>query len=471
MSGRLRGVPEALRALRAARELEAHDAWDRARLAAHQRERLLAIVRHAAVHSPHYREAFAGIPLDDDLELATLPTLDKATLLERFDALVTDRRLTLAGVETHLAGLARGGDARALLLGEYRAMASGGTTGRRGVFVYGREDWAVIVGGLLRWSSAWMGAPPRLPVRRRTAAIVADSPLHMTTRMRATLDVGLHRMLALDARTPVPELVGSLNAFRPEVLQAYSSVAALLADEQLAGRLRIAPEVVATTSEVRTPEMEGRIVAAWGAEPFNGYASTETGMLATDCDRHAGLHVLEDLVVLEVVGDDGAPVPPGTAGSRVLVTNLVNRTQPLIRFELTDLVTVSPDPCPCGRPYRVLAAVDGRSDDVLTLPAVAGGTVAVHPLALRSPLAGIAALRQYRIVHDERGLTVEAVLAPGDGDVSAEIGRRLAGALAERGARPPAITVRRVAAIERHPGSGKAKLVESRVRGCSHKMV
>ena len=65
-------------------------------------------------------------------------------------------------------------------------------------------------------------------------------------------------------------------------------------------------------------------------------------MLACDCDRHAGMHVFEDLVHVEVVDDDGRAVPDGTPGSRILVTNLVNRTQPLIRFELTDLVTVSP---------------------------------------------------------------------------------------------------------------------------------
>ena len=82
--------------------------------------------------------------------------------------------------------------------------------------------------------------------------------------------------------------------------------------------------------------------------PFDGYASTETGMLASECDRHAGMHVFEDLVHIEVVDDDGRAVPDGTAGSRMLVTNLINRTLPMIRFELTDLVTIAPGPARAG---------------------------------------------------------------------------------------------------------------------------
>jgi phenylacetate-coenzyme A ligase PaaK-like adenylate-forming protein len=103
-------------------------------------------------------------------------------------------------------------------------------------------------------------------------------------------------------------------------------------------------------------------------------------------------------------------VPDGEPGARLLVTNLFNRTLPLIRYELDDLVTLSPDPCPCGRPLRVIAALEGRSDDILRLPGASGGTVAVHPHALRSPLARFGEVAQCRVVHDEDGVHVELVL-------------------------------------------------------------
>lgn len=458
----MRRLPETARAIRAAKELESHDGWEPERLAAHQRERLLAIIRLAAVRSPYYRERFAGIELADDLDLEALPTLDKATMLEHFDDIVTDGRLTLAGVEAELE-LAPGADQ--LLFGEYRAMASGGTTGRRGVFVYGREDWTWIMAGTLRWTGAWLGQPPRLPRRRRLAAIMALSPLHMTARMGRSIDIGVHRMLRLDASSPIGELVERLNAHQPEALVAYASVAALLAEEQRVGRLRIEPEVVATTSEVRTEEMEERILAAWGRRPFNCYAATETGNIASDCERHAGLHVFDDLVCVEVVDDDNRAVPAGEPGSKLLVTNLVNRAQPLIRFELTDLVTRAPEPCGCGRPYPLLTAVDGRSDDVLELSAHTGGMVKVHPLTIRSPLAHVSSLLEYRVIHGDRGLRVEAVIAgkATAASVLAEIEQRLHEALTRGGVEPPPISVDAVTEIPRHPHSGKHKLIESQV--------
>jgi phenylacetate-coenzyme A ligase PaaK-like adenylate-forming protein len=264
-------------------------------------------------------------------------------------------------------------------------------------------------------------------------------------------------MLRLDAREPLERLAARLEAFRPEVLLGYPSVVALLADEQLAGRFRIDPRIVCTTSEVRTEEMESRIVAAWGVQPFNCYASTETGILAVDCDRHRGLHLLTDHTLVEVVDECGRPVPAGVPGHHLLVTSLLNRTLPILRYRLDDLVTLSPEPCPCGRPFPLVAGLDGRSDDVLHLPGRGGATVTLHPLALRSPLASVAGLRQYRIVH-ERG----ALLVAADAEVPASVARAVGGALERSGAGDVAVTVRRVEAIARHAASGKFKLIESR---------
>lgn len=459
----LRRVRQGIPALRLSREFESHDKWSPERLRAHQRQRLLAIVRHAAAHSPYYRERFAGIELSDDLDLRALPRLDKPTMLENFDELVTDRRLTLSGVARHLDELKGARPRREpLLFGEYRAMASGGTSGQRGVFVYGRDDWTeVIGGGPARTFKAYLGVAPRLP-RWRFVTIFADNPLHMTGRFNGSTDIGMHRFLRLDARTPIGDLVEALNAFPPEALSTYPSMAALLAERQLAGELEISPRVIVAAGEVLTPEMTERMVAAWSQRPFNLYGATETGYSAAECDRHAGMHVFEDQVVLEVVDDDYRPVPDGEQGSRLLITNLFNRTQPLIRYELNDLVTVSPHPCPCGRPFPLLESVEGRSDDVLEMPAPDGGRVKVHPLTLRSPLAGIAALSQYRIVYGAGELRVEAVLNGGGDSEEAcrEIEARLGAALREGGASAPSIQARGVEAIPRHPHSGKHKVVE-----------
>ncbi|HWD47289.1 MAG TPA: phenylacetate--CoA ligase family protein [Actinomycetota bacterium] len=448
-------------AMRLARELIAHDTWTTEQLQALQRRRLTELVRHATTSSPFYRERYAGLDPGDPVELARLPVVDKATVMERFDDLVCDRRLTLAAVEAHLDGLTRD----ELLLGRYRAMATGGSTGRKGVFVADRAEWRQYLAGFFRWNH-YIGLRPRLPRRLRIASVAAARPLHMTYRMAASIDVGLYRVLRLEAAMPAAAMVQALNRHQPEFLYAYGSVLGLLAAEQRDGRLRIGPAVIASSGETHTEELREAIRAAWGTSSFELYAMTEAGIVGSHCDRHTGIHLFEDQAIVEVVDERGRPVPDGQLGHKLLVTNLVNRTQPLLRYEVSDMVAMAPEPCPCGRPFRLLRGIEGRNDDILHLPAAAGGTVAVHPLALRGALAGIPGLAQYKVVHDHDGLHVRAALRPGAAsvDTAQVISTRLTGKLAAQGVAGLAVQVElRDSLQDERDTAGKFKLVESRV--------
>ena len=449
-------------AMRLGRELIGHDRWTEAQLAAHQRRRLDQVVRQAAASSPFYRERYAGLGPADPVELAQLPTLDKATVMDRFDDLVTDRRLTLEMVEAHLDGLA--GDQ--LLLGRYRAMATGGTTGRKGVFVADRPEWRQYLAGFLRWNH-YVGLKPRLPRRLHIASIAAARPLHMSYRMAASIDVGMYRVLRLEAATPPAVMVEALNRHQPAFLYAYGSVLGLLAAEQLEGRLRMRPAIIASSGETHTDELRDAIHSAWGTSSFELYAMTEAGIIGSHCERHTGIHLFEDQAIVEVVDQRDRPVPPGQVGHKLLVTNLVTMTQPLIRYEVSDMVAVAEERCPCGRPFRLLAGIEGRNDDILHLPAAAGGTTAVHPLALRTALAGIPGLAQYKVVHDVDGLHVRVALRPGadPAETVRLVSARLTDRLTTQGAARPAVQVElRDSLQDERDTAGKFKLVESRVR-------
>jgi len=431
----------------------------REELLALQQRRLVATARHAAAASPLYRELYAGIELADDLDVRALPVVTKAMLMERFDEWVTDPRLRLSGVEAHLERVC--GDE--LYLGSYRCMPTGGTTGRRGIFVYDRDEWRQCLTAFPRWSEL-TGLRLRLPRRVRLATVGATSPLHMTARVSLSIDLGLYAGCRLDARAPLGELVAALNEHRPEYFMAYASMASLLAVEQLEGRLRIAPRVVCTTSEVRTEEMTDNIRAAWGVEPFDMYGTTE-GLYACDCEHHRGMHVFEDLGLVEVIDEHGDPAPDGAPGAKLLITSLIKRTQPLLRYEVSDMVALTAAPCPCGRPHARMVSIQGRSDDILRMTGTDGRTIPVHPLTLRSPMAGIPELRQYKIIHDDDGLHVLIALrdaAPAD-EVSRRIDAVLRSKLLAAGVADPRLDVSIVAELPREQGhSAKFKLIESR---------
>jgi phenylacetate-coenzyme A ligase PaaK-like adenylate-forming protein len=183
------------------------------------------------------------------------------------------------------------------------------------------------------------------------------------------------------------------------------------------------------------------------------YSSTETLVMASETPERVGLHVSEDLVVLEVVDERNHPVAPGVPGHKVLVTSLVNRALPLIRYEIADAVTLASGPDPSGRPYRRILRVDGRNDDVLRFAAVGGGEAIVLPHRLRVPFARLPEVTQYQIVREPRRLVIKVVLrTAAPEDTAARISAGIHSALEEAGAVPPPIAVEPVTTIEREPG-------------------
>jgi phenylacetate-CoA ligase len=429
------------RALRHARGLAERERWPPERRAARRRERLNELVAYARARSPYWAQAAKDY--DPDAGVASLPVLDKATMMDRFDDLVTDRRLRRDPLLEHVERL-RGDE---LHLGRYRAMTTSGSSGRKGLFVYDDAGWTTI-GAQFLYFSAIVGTRPRLP-RLRIAMLGGGSASHMSRRGTQTLDVGLHRMLALPVTSPMPELVAALNRFGPDVLNVYPSMGVLLAEEQLAGRLRLNLRTISTSSELRTPEAAARIEEAFGIAPYDLYATTE-GLWAGECEHHDGLHLFEDDVIAENVDEACRPVPNGEQGARVLVTNLANRVQPIIRLEVGDAMTLTSATCACGRTSQQIERVAGRADDVVWLD-----RVAVHPMQF-SVIARDRDVVEFQVVQEGQRLVVHLV-ARGSG-VEERVSARLRECLAAIGVRDAAIEIRRREALERSAG-GKLQIV------------
>ena len=169
--------------------------------------------------------------------------------------------------------------------------------------------------------------------------------------------------------------------------------------------------------------------------------------------------------MVEVVDEHDDAVPPGTPGAKVLITNLVNFAQPLIRYEISDAVTLAAGNNPTGRPYRRIAAIDGRTVEVLHLPARDGGQAAVHPSVLGAAFASSPEVHQYQFVYDGRVLQARVVLDPdAPAEVLDRLRRSLERAIAATGALPPSIEIRPVTALRREPGPGQKIMLVKTVR-------
>lgn len=351
-----------------------------AAIAQRQRTRVTEMVAFARANSPYYRELYRDLP--ERVEDATLlPVTDKQRLMARFDDWATDREVTIGKARAFAENPDLIGER---FLGKYTLNTTSGTTGTPGIFVLDDRTMAVVSAMALRTLRAWLGfsdVVKFLADGRRMAMTFA--PGHSATGVPAARfhksASGRKRLLALSVHMPISEMVGRLNEFRPALFAPYASVARLLAGEQEAGWLNIRPVLMVLAAEGLPVDEYDRIAKVFGAKVETSYAATECPFLSYGCGER-WLHVNSDWAVLEPVDTDYRPVPPGEQSHTVLLSNLANRVQPVLRYDLGDSIVQRPDPCPCGNPLPAIR-VRGRSADVLTFPTEGGERVSIPPLA------------------------------------------------------------------------------------------
>lgn len=420
--------------------------WSAERLHTHQTDQLRALLTTAIERSRFHAERLGGTdPTTIELDqLHTLPVMTKTEMMAHFNEVVTDTRINIRSVNAHLG---RQGTEPALLLGKYVPLASGGSTGERGVFLYDRHTLVTFLSTVVRAGMASMaaaaGRPPSFPVSMTIVA--APSAVH-ATGAAPHLARSIADLTFAPATLPFDEIVRRVAGSQPTLLVGYTTMIARLADEQAAGRLAIEPKMVIVTSEQLTPDLARRITAGFGMPPANSFGSSE-GLIGTAAPGSEEFTFASDAAVVEFVDAADRPVAPGSPAHHVLVTNLINHTQPLVRYRLDDNMVSLP---PSTEHGHQRARLEGRSDEIVRL----GGAL-VHPLTIRSATLAHPTVTEYQAHISDRALTLRIVTAgPTNGD---QLRNDLASALHSAGAAGVTVAVNVVDKIERNVETGKAK--------------
>jgi phenylacetate-coenzyme A ligase PaaK-like adenylate-forming protein len=422
--------------------------WSAERIESAQRDGLRRLLAHAVAHSPFHRQRLAGtnVASIEPAGLTSLPVMTKADMMAAIDDVFTDRRLTLGAVEQALAAT---GSEPVPVLGRYMALATGGSTGQRGVFVFDQAAKAEFILSITRSLLAGLDAAGGIPPGGLPMAMVgAGSAVHATGAAAAETigpDAPL-RVLPVPVTMPLRQIVDRLNTLQAPALIGYASALGRLAAEQNAHRLHIAPVVIISTSETLLPEARREITAAFGVPVINSFASTE-GLMGSSAPGDDVLMFNSDMCIIELVDAANRPVGPGVPSAKVLVTNLYNLAQPLIRYELADSFVLEPS---AGGPGHMLARVHGRADEVFHYQA---GDL--HPHVVRSVMLRSPEVADYQVRQTRTGIEADIIAA---GSASPEaLRRRLAEALARGGLSQPDVTVRVTADLPRCAGSGKLR--------------
>jgi phenylacetate-coenzyme A ligase PaaK-like adenylate-forming protein len=448
----------------------AWDAWRATRgspdaIPTRQAARLEALVQHARLASRFYADHYREVPPGSIGPEAfyRLPPVTKPELMARFDDWVTDPSVTRAGVERFVADLDNLGRD---FLDRYVVFTTSGSTGVPALLVQDRRAIAVMTG--LSYVRALGALTPRLLARMltrqpRQAAVFATGGHFLSTTMfqRRLRTAPFRRQITrfYSVLDPLPQLVQELNAFQPAFLGTYASVLAALTAEQEAGRLRISPLVITSGGELLSPAVQRRAEQAFGCLVNQSYAASEAMPLALPC-RYGRLHLNSDWFVMEPIDADGRPVPPGTRSDSLLVTNLANYVQPVIRYQLGDSVVISHRRCVCGSPLATIS-VEGRTDEILRLPRTGGGEAVLLPMAVATVVEETRGVGRYQVLQTTPDvLTVRLDHDPGTD--RAEVWQRVRAALADLLRAHGAVDVRLRLAAEppqANPSSGKLRHV------------
>lgn len=364
-----------------------------------QQKKLVDIVDFARSFSPYYNQLYKDLP-EQTYNLESLPIVNKKDLMDHFDQWVTDSNVKLKDVEAFINDPAKIGEK---YLGKYNIMTTSGTTGKHGIFLKDKHDLSVNFAINARTVKKWLGVGGILRFLfngGRMAGIVATnghflafSGLEMMRKSQKSLT---SKIKTFSVHSSVSDLVCELNVFKPAILLGYGSVISMLADEQQAGRLSIRPVLIQLAGESVNENEYGRIAKIFNSKVHDIYGSTECPYLSSDC-REGWYHINSDWVIVEPVNENYQPVEPGQQSHTVLITNLANRIQPIIRYDLGDSIVERKDNCPCGDSRQAIR-VRGRASDILTFTGENGEQVSILPLALVTLIDGVPGIKMYQLV-------------------------------------------------------------------------
>lgn len=343
------------------------------RVRAMQEERLRRILLHAWKHAPYYRRTFAqaGITTAEQvrtLPLSAFPTTDKAAVMENYRDVLTSGGF--GQEELRRFDAVQPG---ALFRGQYHVVHSSGSTGVPRYFLYDRDAWLQAVSGEVR--GVMWGLTPgeigRLLTRRMRILYIAATNGSYGGAMTVAdgAPAAGASLLMLDINEPLAHWVDKVRAFRPNVVMGYPSALKILGSQLERAGLALDVLRVASGGEPLSPSVRAYLEGLFHVPVSNVYAASESMALGVETNPAQGMFLFDDLNRIEV------------ENGRMYLTSLYNTAQPLIRYRMSDRLTLLPArESGCG--FTRCRVLPGRGEDVFWLEDEQGRTEFLHPLAL-----------------------------------------------------------------------------------------
>lgn len=340
-----------------------------------QDQRLRKMLHYAWEHSAYYRKTFeqAGITEKDldSLPLSSFPTIEKKPFLENYDEIVTPKDLKQ---EELRAFDAEENVSRKPYKGKYHVVHSSGSTGKPGYFVYDEAAWGDMLLGIIRAALWDMSMPQIIALLLRKPRIVyiaaTDGRYGGAMAVGDGIDGVGASQLYLDIKTSVTEWIRQIKKFKPNIIIGYPSAVKILAELVEQGQVEVHVCRVISCGEPLGASLRHYLEKAFGVTVINFYGSSESLALGVETDPKEGMLLFDDMNVVEM------------ESGNMYLTSLYNFAQPLIRYRISDSLTIKPAKEDSPYPFRRAVGLLGRSEDILWFEDGNGNREFLHPLAI-----------------------------------------------------------------------------------------
>ena len=360
-------------------------------------QRLKAILQHVYDKIPYYRKSFdaAGMTPGDvqsESDLLRLPILEKRQVQDHLDELVVPD-WPQNNIMTDQTGGSTGTPVR-FYCSIDRRISREAATWRHNRWA----GWDICDKTASLWGAGRDIVPPT-KLLSRIRSFFLDRQIVFNTAVFNESDA-----LAFNER---------LKTYRPKCLLGYANAlvvfALMLKEKNIAA---YSPQSIVSSAEMLPPENRKILEDMFGCKVFNRYGSRETSVIASECDRHEGMHLMAEGFHVELIVD-GRHAQPGEMGE-VLITDLLNLPMPFVRYRIGDTARWCNTPCSCGRGLPMLAELTGRVTDFLvtdTGSLCSGASLTALVVAHRPTL------KQIQIYQERRGEIVFRIASGRDNPV------------------------------------------------------
>lgn len=344
-------------------------------LSAFQERKLRKLLHLAWEKSDYYRYIYekAGMKEEqlDTLPLSAFPAIEKKELLEHFDELVTVNDLRQNEIREYDENEQVN---RVPYKGKYHVIHSSGSTGKPGYFVYGEKAWNTMLLGIIRAALWDMSMPQILKLLWKHPRIAYIAATDGRYAGAMAVGDGIEDLSAsqmyFDINEPTEEWIKKWNQFKPNIVIGYPSAIKIMAQLSEQGKISSDIERVITCGEPLGHYMRHYLENVWNTQVVNFYGASESLALGVETDPDEGLYLFDDLNIIEV------------ENGQMYLTCLYNETQPLIRYHITDSITLKTE-IDVGRySFSRAAGILGRNEDILWFEDDNGRKEFLHPLAI-----------------------------------------------------------------------------------------